>query len=113
MKKRINSNAKGKRGERELANWLKERGVEARRGQQFAGGGDSPDVVTDMAVHIECKLVRATDIYGWLAQAKRDAKPGNLPVVVHRKNGKDWVAIIDMNDMLELLKMREVDLLCR
>ena len=42
---KINSRAKGARYERELARYLDENGFPARRGQQFAGGSDSPDVV--------------------------------------------------------------------
>jgi Holliday junction resolvase len=38
---KINSN-KGARYERELARYFEENGFPARRGQQFAGGGDSP-----------------------------------------------------------------------
>ena len=46
--KRKNSRAKGQRGERELASELQRLfGVNARRGQQYCGGADSPDVVSD------------------------------------------------------------------
>ena len=44
---KINSRAKGARYERELARYFEENGFPARRGQQFAGGSDSPDVVCD------------------------------------------------------------------
>ena len=47
-KKRINSRAKGCRGEREVAALLRANGFpSARRGQQFRGTADSPDVVCD------------------------------------------------------------------
>lgn len=94
-------------GEREFAQVLKDAGIGARRGQQFAGGTDSPDVVSDFStVHFEVKRTEKTDIYAWLEQAKRDAK-NKLPVVVHRKNRGDWVAILDWDAMLQLLVMRE------
>jgi Holliday junction resolvase len=98
----MNSRSKGKRGELELAKYLRDRGFEARRGQQFAGGGDSPDVLGIPGVHIECKRVEAGSLYSWLDQAKRDA--GNkTPVVMHRRNNQDWVAILSLNDFLTLL----------
>lgn len=54
---RVNSRAKGARGEREAAKFLRGLGFEARRGQQFSGSKDSPDVVTNLAgVHIENKF---------------------------------------------------------
>lgn len=108
-KPKINSRAKGAAGERELANYLKEYGVEARRGQQFHGGGDSPDVVADTIfsdLHIECKRVEAGNLYSWLEQAKRDTKPGKRPVVVHRRNAREWVAILTLDDLIQLLTWR-------
>lgn len=104
--KRINSRQKGAAGERELANFLKEKGyVTARRGQQFKGGGDSPDVVGLDGFHIECKRVEAGNLYGWLDQAIRDAGE-NVPIVVHRKNKRDWVVILRIEDFLPLLLYR-------
>ena len=102
-KKRINSRNKGAAAERELANELKSFGFIARRGQQFHGGADSPDVVCqDLSnYHIECKRVESGNLYVWMAQAKRDAK-GKTPIVVHRRNGKDWVVILGLRDFISL-----------
>ncbi len=108
-KKKINSRAKGAAGERELANFLKEYGIEARRGQQFKGGADSPDVVANSVfqdIHIECKRVEAGNLYNWLEQAQRDAAEGKKPAVVHRRNGKEWVVILTLTDLIELLTWR-------
>lgn len=98
----INGNKKGKVGERELAAFLRGYGYEARRGQQFSGGGDSPDVVSDVpGLHLECKRVEAGNLYKWLEQAKRDAAgTGKTPVVFHRKNREDWVVVLDAHDFL-------------
>lgn len=43
----MNSRRKGALGELEFSAFLRGRGIEARRGQQFAGGQDSHDVVHD------------------------------------------------------------------
>jgi len=111
-KKRINSRAKGCVGEREFAHLLAEHKLEARRGQQHAGGVDSPDVVcADLTnIHFEVKRVEAGNLYKWLDQAVRDAKH-KKPIVAHRKNGKPWVAIVPMDFMLELLVLREGSLI--
>ena len=103
----MNSRAKGKVGELEFAHYLKAvPGVEARRGQQFSGGGDSPDVVTNIkGVHWEVKRVEAGNPYNWLGQADLDTEgTGKIPVVAHRKNQKHWIAILDMDDFIDLLK---------
>ena len=43
----INSRAKGARGERMWRDQLRAEGYTAKRGQQHAGGQDSPDVVCE------------------------------------------------------------------
>jgi len=99
-----NSNQKGKRGEREAARALKASlGCAARRGQQFCGGGDSPDVVTDIAgMHIEVKRTERFSLYDAMAQAKADAGSQQVPVVMHRKNNQDWVAVVMVTDLPRL-----------
>lgn len=102
----MNSRQKGCRGERELRDQLRNFGLKsARRGQQFAGGGDSPDVVCHElpSVHWECKRVEAGNPYVWLEQAIRDAGT-KMPIVAHKRNGKDWVAILTLDNLLLLLK---------
>ena len=111
MSKRLNSRQKGVTGEREFAQVLQERKLCARRGQQFAGGTDSPDVIcTSLSnIHFEVKRVQAGNPYLWLEQAIRDAGDLNYPVVAHRRNGKDWIAIVEMDFLLDLLIRREGD----
>ena len=100
----INSRTKGATGERELAKKLTETfGCEARRGQQFKGGADSPDVVTSLdGVHFECKRVERFNLYKALDQATRDAGE-NVPVVCHRQSRKDWVLVVKLDDVNRLV----------
>jgi Holliday junction resolvase len=106
-KKRINSRAKGKNGELELVNFLKERGFDCRRGQQYEGSSDSPDVVTNCPAlagfHIEVKRTEAGNLYNWLKQAATDADMFKMPVVAHRRSKERWVAILDFRDFLALV----------
>src|SRR5258707_11615791 len=96
-KKKINSRQKGAVGEREFAELLRFHGYDARRGQQFSGGSDSPDVVCQPLkdFHFEVKRCEAGNLYKWLEQARRDAgyvegsRDSKLPVVVHRRNRED------------------------
>lgn len=108
MAKRINSRKKGACGELEFSKLLQSRKLSARRGQQFAGGTDSPDVICESLtdVHFEVKRVQSGNPYLWLEQAIRDAKH-KMPVVAHRRNQKDWIAIIPMDALLDLLILRE------
>jgi Holliday junction resolvase len=102
----INSRQKGAAGERELAALLRFHGYEARRGQQFNGGSESPDVVCQPLkdFHFECKRVEAGNLYKWMRQASRDASAGGkVPVVMHRRSREDWVAILPAGLFLQLL----------
>jgi Holliday junction resolvase len=95
----MNSRAKGARGEREASRaWTKVFGIAARRGQQFAGGTESPDIVTGMAgVHVEVKRCEIGNPYVWMDQAVRDAKD-KAPLVLHRRNNRPWLLIVRLDD---------------
>ena len=84
---------------------LREHGHDARRGCQFQGGPDSPDVVCAALpkFHFEVKRVEAGNLYNWVAQATTDAG-AKVPVVAHRRNGEEWVAILPMTDFLKLAR---------
>lgn len=101
------SRNKGKAGEREaaklVANLFK---VEARRGVQHAGGPDSPDIVTGIPnVHFEVKRVEKLNLYTAMDQAERDAGEDKVPVVLHRKNLRDWVAVVYLDQLPGLVKI--------
>lgn len=104
----MNSREKGKRGELELAHTLTDFGFPARRGQQFQGGADSPDIVCEdlSAFHIECKRVEVGNPYRWLKQAQRDAGDGKTPIVMHRKSNEEWVVVLALGDFLKLVSQK-------
>ena len=98
------SRNKGKRGELEAAELLRRHGFTARRGRQFQGGDGSPDVVHDIpGVHVEVKRAENLSLYGALAQAIADAGEGRMPLILHRRNSKPWVAVMLADDLLGIL----------
>jgi len=97
------SREKGKRGERELAEELRKLGIDARRGMQFSGSPDSPDVITSIdGIHIECKRVEKLHLYPSLQQATNDAGDGKIPLVAHRRNRSPWIVILYLDDLPNL-----------
>lgn len=97
------SRRKGADGERELANLLKTYGFDTRRGQQYHGGGDSPDVVGLPGVHIECKRVEKLNIEVAMAQSRRDAEgTDEIPVVMHRRNRERWKVTMDLDEFMNM-----------
>lgn len=100
-----NSKRKGARGELELAHYLTDHGHPARRGQQYRGGGDSPDVICpSLPFHFEAKRTERLSLYPAVDQAIADAGQGKVPVVAHKRNRKPWLAIMRLSDLLELLE---------
>ena len=109
----MNSRAKGILGELDFAALLRAQGyTEARRGQQYRGGGDSPDVVGVPGVHHEVKRTERLVLYDAVDQARRDAADGAMPVVAHRcnddkRNGScrgEWLFVLGAADYFRLLK---------
>lgn len=100
----VNSNSKGKRGERELAAKLTEVfGAACRRGQQYCGiEGD--DVVGLEGIHIECKRTEKLSLYAAMEQAEADTRDGEVSMLCHRRNNERWLAIVDLEDLPELAR---------
>ena len=95
---------KGARGERELAAWLTERGYPARRGRQYSGSPDSPDVVCpSLPFHFEVKRTERLRLHDAVSQAIADAG-NNVPVVAHRRNGGEWLAVLRLEDLITMLE---------
>jgi Holliday junction resolvase len=93
----VNSRQKGKRGERLAAAYLTSLGFPARRGVQYAGSAESPDVVVDNlpGVHIEVKNTATielgtVELDDAIAQAGVDAGRNKEPVVLWRRTRTAW-----------------------
>ena len=98
----MNSRQKGCRGERELASKLREYGYDARRGQQYSGASGDPDVIGLPGIHIECKRVERLNLEDAMAQSKRDAREGEIPTVMHRKNNCEWLVTMRLEDFMRM-----------
>lgn len=116
--RRLNSRTKGKVGERELRDKIREHGFHAYRGQQYCGLRGNADVVSpELPFHWECKRVQNLNVYQAYEQALHDANksalenPGTspIPVVAHRRNGmKRWLATLDLDDLLTITRRSDL-----
>lgn len=98
----INARNKGKRNELILAHKLQEYGYDARRSQQFAGINGDADVIGVPYLHIECKAVQKLNLDKAMEQSIRDAKDGEIPVVMHRKDRQPWRVTLDLDHFMEM-----------
>ena len=98
---KINSRAKGAKGERELANLISDRGYKCIRGQQRSGL-EQADVIGLDYIHIECKRVENLNLDKAMEQSIRDRKAGEMATVFHRKNNQQWKVTIGFEDFMTL-----------
>ena len=100
----MNSREKGKRGERQWRDELRAHGYVARRGQQFCGSPESPDVVCDSLpwIHFEVKAVQKLSIEDAMDQARRDGH-GKVAIVAHRRNFRPWLVTIEAETFFQFL----------
>jgi len=100
----VNSIRKGKRIELELVHRLHDLGFpEARRGQQFKGTKDSPDVLGVPGAHLESKgRKKIANQMEWMEKAV--AECGELtPFVFTKANGwPDFLVVMTIQDWAKL-----------
>ena len=100
----VNSRSKGARGERQWAKKLRDEGFEARRGQQYSGNPDAPDVVSNIDwAHFEVKRVERLDLYGAMTKALADCGD-RMPVIAHKRNHSDWLITMKADDWFKLVR---------
>ena len=117
----MNSREKGKRGERQWRDELRANGYCARRGQQFCGSAESPDVICDSLpwIHFEVKAVERLNIEEAMEQARRDAGKSEgrnpkaegspkseirkTPVVAHRRKFMPWLVTMEADAFFQFL----------
>lgn len=103
----INSRQKGKRGELELARLLTHQGYRCRRGVQYSGGPDSPDVVGLPGIHIECKRAKTVLKKKAMEQAIHDCGK-NIPVVMYREDDDEWMVLMREKDWMTIYREWEL-----
>lgn len=98
----INSRTKGKRGELEIVHFMKRFGFDAKRSQQYCGLQGDADVVGVPCLHLEIKRVQALNLDKAMEQSIRDAREGEIPTVVHRKDRQDWKITLSLEDFMPI-----------
>src|SRR5215211_5529795 len=101
----MNSREKGKRGERQWRDELRAAGYDARRGQQFCGSPESPDVMCEALpwIHFEVKAVEKLNIWEAMDQAHRECA-AKIPIVAHKRNFRAWLVTMDAETFFRFLR---------
>ena len=94
---------KGAAGERELAELLSnELGISVKRklGQARDGGDD----IQVGKYRLEVKRREALRMDEWCQQIELAAEPGQWPVVVYRRNGQPWRAVVPIELLIKAMR---------
>src|SRR6266496_5575178 len=91
---------KGLEGEREVAAIFAAAGYSVRN---LEGMGDALAIGTNgRLMHVETKRQERLRFGEWWKQATEEAPPNVPPVVAWRPNGKEWIAFVRLDDLLEM-----------
>lgn len=101
----MNSKQKGKVGERQACEALKEHlGIEASRSVQYCGANGDADIVSSMErIWWEVKRTERFNAYDAIEQAQADCGD-KIPVVLHRRNRGEWLAVVPLSRLRELVR---------
>lgn len=101
--------AKGKHAELEVVQLLRPFFPGCKRGYQTRGGGkEQADVIETDPFHVEVKRKESLNLYDALEQAIRDAGEGKIPLVLHRRNDRPWVAILTAEAFLDIFRRSDL-----
>lgn len=99
---------KGARGELEVVEILRARWPSVTRNFASGAAGNGDLANGPAGVLFEVKRTERFQIRQAWAQASADAdRAGLLPVVATRWNGGQWLAVSELDELLELLAVRE------
>lgn len=103
------SRTKGKVGEREVAHLFIDNGFsDAHRSAQCRGNSKDgeADVAGTPGIHVEVKRVEKLNLENAMQQSIRDSElqKDGTPVVIHRKNGAEWLVTMRFSDWIEWYK---------
>ena len=98
------SQRKGAQGERELAAYLAENGIQTERGGDCFG--EKPDLMGMPGIHVEVKRVERLNVLEAMKQAAKDAEKfqDGIPAVFHRRNRSPWLVTMCLRDWLDLYR---------
>ena len=96
--------AKGRRGEIELAQFLQAHGYADARPGAALNYGTQPDITGIPGLHIECKRHEKLELTKWYQQAQADAErmQDGRPAVIFRRNRQQWMIALSLEDFIAM-----------
>lgn len=95
---------KGAVGEREVATIFREADLEVDRVPNSGGLKVKGDLTGLEGFHLEVKRQEKIAIWACLAQARKEAPDGDVPLLIFRRSHSEWHACLPLSDLITLLK---------
>lgn len=95
------SRDKGKRGEREVAQLLKDRGIHHDRTLDGRNQIHGDILLSNMA--LEVRRREQVSIVRWSREHEEEVPDHLIPAVAYRTNGEPWRVSLPLDDLLDLL----------
>lgn len=103
------SRRKGGDGEREVVRIAKAAGYpDAERTSDGRHQRTRGDIAGIPGVTLEVKRTERLALRAAWSQCTEAAGPSDLPVLAHRWNGGEWIAMVPLDELLALLRHRQV-----
>lgn len=97
------SRTKGASFEREVAASLSEwLGLDVQR--KLGAARDGGDDIQVGQFRLECKRCETTKVWEWYEQAKGNAGPEEIPVVVFRRSRSEPMALLSFSDFMRMMR---------
>jgi len=103
----VNSRQKGKRGELELCQSLRELfGWDVQRAVQYNGNAGDSDLIIKQVpeIFVECKRVQSLNLSKAMEIAVSQAGK-KLPLIFHRKDREEWMVTLPLKDLLSAARI--------
>ena len=104
------SSAKGRSLELSVAAQIRRKGLDRGAKRMHRSGGidhRKGDVFTSLPYSIECKAQERVQLWDWWNQARDQARLGRPPVLVIGGDNRPVLAVVDVNTLLDLLKIEQ------
>jgi hypothetical protein len=70
-------------------------------------GDDKRDCVEVAGIHFQIKRTEKLELWKAIEQAESEARDHDLPVVAFRRNRSKWYCVIEADELVALLRLRE------
>lgn len=101
------SRDKGAQFERDVQDMARAHGFTQCRRAFASGARGGADLTGIPGVALECKRQERVELRSWWAQAEAAADPGEVPVVALRWSRGPALAVLPLDELLSLLRLRE------